>query len=183
MQLLRPSACGTALGLEFRVQRFQDVDFFKAKLIQSFDLNPTHPGPASKRQLPLGRRNSTNLAQEKERPPAAATDRAADKPRSRASGEQEEAASWPERGFTEKVREETAQAKRIRSNSYGLPASSLLLLAWRLKKTALRRGKRFNRASASEPCFCPEVENHGRGTKIDAPQPTRGLARFKKPRC
>ena len=53
MQLLRPSACGTALGLEFRVQRFQDVDFFKAKLIKSFDLNPTHPGPASKRQLPL----------------------------------------------------------------------------------------------------------------------------------
>ena len=79
----------------------------------------------------------------------AATDEAADKPRSRAGGKQKEAASWPEatdlalqgkrRGFTEKVREETA--KRFRSNSYGLPASSLLLLAWRLKKKALRCSK------------------------------------------
>ena len=77
------------------------------------------------------------------------------------------------RGFTEKVREETAQAKkRFRSNSYGLPASSLLLLAWRLKKNgAAPQQGRFNRASASEPCFRPEVENYGRGTKIDARQP------------
>ena len=76
------------------------------------------------------------------------------------------------RGFTEKVREETAQAKRFRSNSYGLPASSLLLLAWRLKKNgAAPQQGRFNRASASEPCFRPEVENRSRGTKIDARQP------------
>ena len=34
----------------------------------------------------------------------------------------------------QKACEETARAKRFRSNSYGLPASSLLLLAWRLKK-------------------------------------------------
>ena len=40
-------------SFKFRVQRFRDVDFFKAKLIKSFDINPTHPGPASKRQLPL----------------------------------------------------------------------------------------------------------------------------------
>ena len=76
------------------------------------------------------------------------------------------------RGFTEKVREETARAKRFRSKCYGLPASCLRLLAWRLKKNGapLQQG-RFNRASASEPCFRPEVENHGRGTKINARQP------------
>ena len=76
------------------------------------------------------------------------------------------------RGFTEKVREETARAKRFRSKCYGLPASCLRLLAWRLKKNGapLQQG-RSNRASASEPCFRPEVENHGRGTKINARQP------------
>ena len=64
------------------------------------------------------------------------------------------------------------RAKRFRSNSYGLPASSLLLLAWRLKKNgAAPQQGRFSRASASEPCFRPEVENHSRGTKIDARQP------------
>ena len=84
------------------------------------------------------------------------------------------------RGFTEKVREETARAKRFRGNSYGSPASSLLLVAWRLKKNGapLRQG-RFNRASASEPCFRPEAANHGRGAKTTpgSPKPQRGHAK------
>ena len=99
----------------------------------------------------------------------AATDKAADKPRSRASGKQQKQLLGPKPrilplkentpGFTEKVREETARAKRVRSNSYGSPASSLLLVAWRLKKNgAAPQQGRFNRASASEPCFRPEVE-------------------------
>ena len=64
------------------------------------------------------------------------------------------------------------QRKRSASEATPTAASSLLLLAWRLKKNGapLQQG-RFNRASASEPCFRPEMENHGRGTKIDARQP------------
>ena len=72
------------------------------------------------------------------------------------------------------------RAKRFRSNSYGLPASSLLLLAWRLKKNgAAPQQGRFNRASASEPCFRPEVETTAGARKSTpgSPKPQRGHAK------
>ena len=62
--------------------------------------------------------------------------------------------------------------QRKRSASEATPTACLLLLAWRLKKNgAAPQQGRFNRASAIEPYFRPEVENRGRGTKIDARQP------------
>ena len=70
---------------------------------------------------------------------------------------------------------------RFRSNSYGLPASSLLLLAWRLKKISRVTAGLQSRESV-RTMFLPGVENHDRGTKNDARQPetTAGATQNKR---
>ena len=114
----------------------------------------------------------------------AATDKAADKPRSRASGEQEEAASWPE--ATDLAPQRTfVRKQRERSASEATPTARLLLVcyswlsAWR--KTALRRSKGASIAcvrTMSSPGNrkprqghenrCPTARNHSGATQNKA---------------
>ena len=131
------------LKRRFRVQRFQDADFFKAKLIKSFDLNPTHPGPASKRQLPhaAARLNKPSAKKRARRAPQrsyvrqAATNEAADKPRSTANKKKQLLARRQKRKTNQRkfVRKQRERAL-IQRQLLWLPASSLLLLAGRLKR-------------------------------------------------